>query len=122
MTNSLELVNRFYDLTNNKNTTDGVEDLLDENMTFSGPLLQVTGAKKYVEMVGQFIKFHKKWAMFKQFDNGSDVCSIYEVELGKPGGGSFSVMIADWISISNDKIVSQKIYYDPREFVKAFNL
>ncbi len=122
MTKSLELVNRFYDLTNNKNTTQGVEDLLDKNMTFSGPLLEVKGAKKYVEMIGQFIKFHKNWSMFKQFDNGNDVCSIYEVEIRKPDGGAFSVMIADWISISDDKIAAQKIYYDPREFAKAFNL
>jgi hypothetical protein len=122
MGKALELVNRFYDLTNNKNTTTGLRDLLDSNMTFSGPLLQTSGAEKYIEMIGQFIRFHKSWRMFKQFENGSEVCSIYEVELGTPNGGSFSVMIADCISLAGDRIAAQKIYYDPREFTKAFGL
>jgi hypothetical protein len=60
--------------------------------------------------------------MLRQFENGSEVCSIYEVELGTPSGGSFSVMIADWISLTSDRIVAQKIYYDPREFAKAFGI
>jgi hypothetical protein len=35
-------------------------------------------------------------------------------------GGSLSVVIADWIRVVDGRIAEQKIYYDPREFVKAF--
>ena len=122
MGKALELVNRFYDLTNNKNTTKGLEELLAQEMTFAGPLLRTSGAKQYVEMQGQFLKFHKTWKMIKQFEDADDVCSIYELNLGMPSGGSFSVVIVDWIRVSNGHISDQQIYYDPREFAKAFGM
>lgn len=122
MGKALETVNQFYDLTNNKNQTDGLEGLLSENMSFTGPLMQASGANNYIEMLKSLIKFHKSWKMIKQFENGNDVCSIYEVTLGTPTGGAFSVTIADWIRIVNGRVAEQKIYYDPREFAKAFGM
>lgn len=122
MGKALELVNRFYDLTNKKNTTEGLDELLADSMTFSGPLLQTSSADKYIEMFSQFVKFHKGMHMLKQFEDGDDVCSIYQMDLTTPAGGSFSVMISDWIQVSGGKITEQKIYYDPREFAKAFGL
>lgn len=122
MRKALEVVNRFYYLTNEMNTTTGLEDLLAANTTFSGPLLQTSSARDYIEMFKQFVKFHKGIEMFRQFEDGDDVCSTYEMDLATPSGGSFSVKIADWIRVSNGHIVEQKIYYDPREFAKAFGL
>jgi len=122
MGKALEVVNKFYDLTNNKNTTKGLEGLLAQEMTFTGPLLRTSGAKQYVEMLGQFLKFHKTWKMIKQFEDADDVCSIYDLNLGTPSGGSFSVVIVDWIRVSNGHISEQQIYYDPREFAKAFGM
>lgn len=122
MGKTLELVNRFYDLTNNKNKTEGLEQLLLEDMSFTGPLMQASGASKYIDMLKPLIKFHKSWKMLEQFERDNDVCSIYEVTLGTPTGGSFSVTIADWIRVSNGKIAEQRIYYDPREFAKAFGM
>lgn len=122
MGKALEIVNRFYHLTNEMNTTTGLEDLLAANMTFSGPLLQTSSARDYIEMFKQFVKFHRGTEIFRQFEDGDDVCSIYEIDLATPSGGSFSVKIADWIRVSNGRIVEQKIYYDPREFAKAFGL
>jgi hypothetical protein len=105
---ALDLVNRFYDLTNNKNTTKGLEELLAEEMTFRGPLMQTSGAKQYIEMLGRLLKSHNRWKMIKQFEDGDDVCSIYELNLGTPLGSGFSVVIADWISVSNGRICKQK--------------
>lgn len=122
MGKALDIVNRFYDITNNKNETKGLEQMLSQDMTFAGPLMKTMGSSNYIEMLGQFVKFHKSWKVLKQFENGNDVCSIYEVTLGTPDGGSFSVVIADWIRISDGKIAEQRIYYDPREFSKAFGI
>ena len=120
MAKSLELVNRFYDLTNNKKQTSGLKDLLSENMSFTGPLMQTLGANGYIELQVKFLQFHKKWQMLKQFENSNDVCSIYDLTLDTPAGGSLSVIVADWIRVVDGRIAEQKIYYDPREFIKAF--
>ena len=46
MGKALEVVNQSYDLTNNKKQTSGLKDLLSENISFTGPLMQTFGACK----------------------------------------------------------------------------
>ena len=82
--------------------------------------MQTSGANEYIQLLVKFLQFHKKWQMLKQFENSNDVCSIYDLIMDKPAGGSLSVVIADWIRVVDGRIAEQKIYYDPREFVKAF--
>ena len=119
MWKALEVVNQYYDLLNNKNFS-GLKDLLSENMSFTGPVVQRSGANGYIDALKRLFKFHKKSQMLQQFENGNDVCSIYDLIMDKPAGGSLSVVIADWIRVVDGRIAEQKIYYDPREFVKAF--
>ena len=109
----------YYDLLNNKNFS-GLKDLLSENMSFTGPVVQRSGANGYIDALKRLFKFHKKSQVLQQFENGNDVCSIYGLIMDKPAGGSLSVVIADWIRVVDGRIAEQKIYYDPREFVKAF--
>ena len=119
MGKALEVVNQYYDFLNNKNFT-ALKELLAENMSFTGPLVQRSGPNEYVDALRRLFKFHKKSQMLKQFENGNDVCSIYDLIMDIPAGGSLSVTIADWVRVVDGQIVEQKIYYDPREFVKAF--
>jgi len=65
---------------------------------------------------------HRATRMLKQFENGSDVCSIYEMDIATSAGGMITVEITDWIQVSNSKVAKQKIYYDPRDFAKAFGM
>ena len=109
----------YYDLLNNKDFS-GLKDLLSENIPFIGPVVQRSGANEYIDALKRLFKFHKKSQMLKQFENGNDVCSIYDPLMDKPAGGSLSVIMADWIWVEDGRIAEQKIYYDPREFVKAF--
>jgi ketosteroid isomerase-like protein len=60
--------------------------------------------------------------MFKQLIEGDDVVSIYEMTLGTPGGETLVISFADWIQVVNGKIARQRLYYDPRQFVKAFGV
>ena len=89
-------------------------------MSFTGPVVQRSGANGYIDALKRLFKFHKKSQMLQQFENGNDVYSIYGLIMDKPAGGSLSVVIADWIRVVDGRIAEQKIYYDPREFVKAF--
>jgi ketosteroid isomerase-like protein len=97
MERPLEVVNRFYDATENKKGK-GLETILAKDMRFDGP------------------------RMLKQFESGSDVCSIYEMDIATPAGGTITIELTDWIRVANGKVAKQKIYYDPREFAKAFGM
>ena len=121
MENPVEVVNRFYDVCNNKQGQ-GMKDFIDDDIVFEGPLMKISGSAKYVEIVGPLTKFHKGMKMFKQFVDGNNVCSIYEMTLGTPSGQTLKISFADWIRVTNGKITEHKLYYDPREFAKAFNI
>lgn len=121
MTNARETVNRFYDVCNNKQGQ-GLDGLVADNITFEGPLMRLSGASQYLATVGPFLKFHKGVRMFRQFEDGEHVCSIYEMTLGTPTGGTFTSVFADWIRVVDGKVAEQKLYYDPREFAKAFGM
>ena len=119
MGEALRVVSRFYELTDKKETK-GLKDLIAEDMSFVGPVMQTTGATQYIAMNEQLLPFHVKTRMVRQFERDNDVCSIYEMDLKTPSGGAITLQLADWIRVAKGKIVEQRIYYDPRDFEKAF--
>jgi ketosteroid isomerase-like protein len=121
MGKALETVNRFYDTTENKKGK-GLETMLAKDMTFIGPLMKTSGAEEYINSTKQFLQMHKATRMLKQFENGNDVCSIYEMDIATPTGGMVTLELTDWIQVTDGKVVKQKIYYDPRDFAKAFGM
>jgi len=44
------------------------------------------------------------------------------MDLRTPDGGSLTVEMADWVTVTDGKISSQRIYYDPHEFAEAFGM
>jgi len=121
MRTAREIVNHYYDVCNNKQG-DGFASLIAEKIEFEGPIMRLSGTKQYVEAVAPLLKFHKGMRMLKQFEDGDHVCSIYEMTLGTPAGGTLTLAFADWIRVAGGKLVEQKLYYDPREFAKAFGI
>lgn len=121
MKNATQVVNHFYDVCNNK-LGERLDALVADNITFEGPLMRLSGASQYLQTVGPFLKFHRGMRMLRQFEDGEHVCSIYGMTLGTPASGVMTLELADWIRIENGKVAEQKLYYDPREFAKAFGV
>src|SRR5215469_13097617 len=121
MKNAREIANRFYNVCNSQQGK-GFEDFVHKQIEFQGPVMRLSGAEQYIAAVGPLLKFHKGMQMLKQFEDGNEVCSIYEMTLGTPAGGTLTLEFADWIRVADGQIVGQKLYYDPREFMKAFGM
>lgn len=121
METALEVVNRFYDITNNRKG-EGLDQLVAQDMTFEGPLMRTRGAREYLALNAQLLPFHRGTRMLRQFATGGEVCSIYEMTLATPTGGAVTLEIADWIKVKDGRVAGQRIYYDPREFAKAFGM
>ncbi|MDR0359103.1 MAG: nuclear transport factor 2 family protein [bacterium] len=121
MAQALDVVNRFYDATDRRRA-DELPALVTEDVTFAGPLMQATGAEQYVAMNEQLLGFHAETRMLRQFEDGSDVCSLYEMRMRTPAGGSLTLVVADWITVRDGRIAEQRLYFDPREFAQAFGM
>jgi ketosteroid isomerase-like protein len=119
MGKAVDVVNRFYDVCNNRQG-EGLENLIAGGVTFEGPLMKLTGAHEYLSAIRPFLKFHQGMRMLRQFEDGGDVCSLYEMTLATPAGGPLNLAFADWVRIEDGKVAEQRLYYDPREFARAF--
>jgi ketosteroid isomerase-like protein/uncharacterized protein YndB with AHSA1/START domain len=117
----LAVVNRFYEATAAREAA-ALAPLVDDDVTFEGPLMRASGAREYLGLNEQLVGFHRDTKMLRQFENGSSVCSIYELTMATPAGGEVALTMADWIEVADGKIASQRIYFDPREFAQAFGM
>jgi uncharacterized protein YndB with AHSA1/START domain/ketosteroid isomerase-like protein len=117
----LAVVNRFYDATATREAA-ALAPFVDDHVTFEGPLMRASGAREYLGLNEQLVGFHRDTKMLRQFENGSSVCSIYELTMATPAGGEVALTMADWIDVADGKIASQRIYFDPREFAQAFGM
>ena len=119
-----EVVNKFYELNNevasNNATAESFRPLLSDDFVFKGPAMQLQGADNYVNLLKQFLMFHKSLEIIKQFSSGNEVCTITKLTLNSPAGKTIVMDIAEWCIIDSGKIKTHTIFYDPREFMEAF--
>lgn len=122
MTQALEIVNRYYEATNSKKDPDAAGALMAEGFLFIGPLMRVEGRDANVDLLRQFLPAHVETRMQKQFVDGDEVCSIYDLVVASPSGEAITMPMADWIRVEDGRVANQTIYYDPREFARAFGM
>ena len=112
MGQALDIVNTFMQ---SQDTS-----FLADNFRFIGPVDQTTGIEAFMKLNESFFPLVTGMRMLKQFENGDDVCSIYEMDLKSPSGISLTLNVADWVVVKNGKMEEECIYYDAREFAAAF--
>ena len=112
MGQALDLVNRFMQSQD--------PSLLAENFCFLGPVDQTTGVDAFMKLNASFFPLVTGMSMLKQFEQGNDVCSIYEMDLKAPSGTSLTLHSADWVVVNEGKLVEERIYYDAREYAAVF--
>src|ERR1700756_4690458 len=112
MGQALDLVNQFMQ---SQDTS-----LRAEDFRFLGPVDQTTGVEAFTQLNASFFPLVTGMRMLKQFEQGNDVCSIYEMDLTSPSGISLTLHVADWVTVESGKMVEERIYYDARAFAAAF--
>lgn len=122
MKTALEVVQDFLRLTNDEGNIPGATQLLAEDVRFTGPAITITGAKEYAGLLEQFLSAHVSWRKYQEFQNGDEVCVIDDIQVKTPVGSMITLSLAEWFKTANGKITEHKVFYDPREFVKAFGM
>jgi ketosteroid isomerase-like protein len=112
MGQALDIVNRFMQSQD--------PSLLADDFSFIGPVDQTKGIDAFMKLNASFFPLVTGMRMLKQFEQGHDVCSIYEMDLASPSGTSLTLNIADWVVVNNGKMVQERLYYDTRAFAAAF--
>ncbi len=111
MATALEIVNKF------SQTQD--TSLLADDFKFIGPVDQAHGIDEFMKLNASFFPMVADMRMLQQFENGNDVCTIFEIDVNVPTGGTIMLTVADWVVVENGKMAVQRIYYDAREFAAA---
>ena len=118
MGKALETTNRYYDVMRNKGA--GLADVLSEDVTFTGPMVQWTGKAQFLEGFSQMKDGIGDIRMLKQFEDGDEVCSVYEMDLNTPKG-PVTANAAEWVKVSNGRVISAKLHFDPRALLEAMS-
>ncbi len=93
--------------------------LLAEDFRFMGPVDQTSGIEAFMKLNQSFFPMVTGMRMLRQFENGEDVCSIYEIDVKPSTGDSLTLKIADWVVVKNGKMVEERLFYDAREYAAA---
>jgi len=118
---SLEIVNKYLNIifVENKNG-EGLSDILATDFVFDDPFSPARGAKDFISKTQNWIKAKKTIQMEKQFADGNNVCSIYNIGVVTPSGDTANFRLADYIKLLNGKIIMEQAFFaDPVKFAKT---
>ena len=122
-----ETVTQFLDLTSPKDRDidsllPQIATMLADGFVFTGPLMRVEGRANYLDLLRKFICVHVGLTIRRQFADGDDVCSINDLVVRSPAGALVTMPMAEWFRVKDGVIYAHDIFYDPREFAKAFGM
>ncbi|MET3037269.1 nuclear transport factor 2 family protein [Chryseobacterium sp. NRRL B-14859] len=95
----------------NEENFEKAESCLDPHFTFEGVLGKREGASVYINDMKQ-MKF--KYQILQKFSAGEDICFWYNIDMGKQ-----SVLASGWYHITDGKIHSFKVLFDPRPLLNG---
>lgn len=123
----LDTVNQFLELTSPKgrdleSLLPQISKVLAEDFVFIGPLMKIEGRANYLELLRKFLGVHVGLKVRRQFVDKDDVCSINDLTVKSPAGALVTMPMAEWFRLKGGAIHAHEIFYDPREFAKAFGM
>ena len=116
MGQALDTVNRYYAAVTNGGA--GLDGLIAKDITFVGLMAEFSGAEAFEAGIKEMAPALRAIEMIRQFEDGDEVCSVYELQLRTPGG-DLTVPASEWVQVSGSRITRARLYYDARELAAA---
>jgi ketosteroid isomerase-like protein len=92
----------------------GAAELLDEDFSFRGPILQSNGKAAFLSGSATAAAMARGCQIHRQWADGDAVCSIYDFKFETPAGAG-SIPMAEWSVIRDGKLVSSQLIFDTAE-------
>ena len=96
---------------------DGAGALVAEDFQFKGPFIEVVGRAKYFLAAERLKPIMRGHVMLKQWEDGADICSLYEVNLQTPAT-SGKIYMSEWNRVLNEKLAVARLIFDTGAFRK----
>ena len=93
-----------------------VATLLADDFSFTGPLRQVDGRDEFLAGAEGLIPIMRGHRLLRQWQDGPEVCSVYELHIESPVG-SGSVPMSEWDTVADGRIVTARLLYDTAAFL-----
>ena len=116
MTSAREIV-ESYQAALGKGDFATARTLMQDNMTFQGPLDTFNKADDYLEALKKLASIIQRIDLKKVFVDGEDVCVLYDMVTNTPAGTAF---IAEWYQVKGGKITALRAVFDARPFTALF--
>jgi ketosteroid isomerase-like protein len=119
-THAQEVVERYYaafDAHRNE-----WQDLVTDDVVFDGPVQHASGKAEFVGMTEQFLGAHRATRLLRRIADDDTVMSMFEFVIQPPSGEQLTCPVAEWATVTDGRISEFRVYYDPREFVRAFGM
>ena len=97
------------------NDMDRARALVAEDFSFEGPMLQTDGKEAFFEATQGLPSIIKGHEILKQFEDGDEVCTIYDFEIETPAGTG-SVTMSEWCTVENGRLKSARLLFDTAAF------
>ncbi len=91
--------------------------LLDERLSFKGPIDTFDNAKDYIASINKLGPIVREVRTKKTFAEEKEVCIIYDLVTNTPAG---TVPCAEWIRADGGKVKSIQVFFDARPFAAMF--
>jgi predicted ester cyclase len=98
------------------------KDLIDEDITFTGPVRQVKGKEAYIKTTEDFFRMVRNFELKRYVANDNLLVTEVELTVAAPSGKEIILDMAEFYETGNDQIRSVKVHYDATEFRKEFGM
>ena len=90
---------------------EGASELLDDDFTFTGPILQSSGKGAFLAGSAVAAAMARGCEIHRQWDDDGSVCSIYDFKVETPAGAG-SIPMAEWSEFKAGKLVSSRLIFN----------
>ena len=94
--------------------------LLANDFAFNGPFVQVTGKDTFLESASGLRDIVHGHTLLRQWTDGDEVSSIYEVNFVTPHGAD-AIVMSEWHTVSGGALRSGKVIFDAAAFRALFS-
>jgi len=94
---------------------DAALDLITDDFSFSGPILQAEGKEAFFEGAQMAAAIVKGFTIHRQVEHEDQVVSMYDFEVGAPAMPG-KVSMTEWNTIRDGKLASSRLFFDTAAF------